>query len=62
LVKDKVIPVTYNKTSLFLSRLNSEGVIEFLQRENGHTQLFDFIDKREGKGIFIDEKGEVYRA
>ena len=56
------IPVTYAGASLLLTRIKSESIVEFRQLENGHTELFDAIDQRKGKGIFIDTAGKIYRA
>jgi hypothetical protein len=47
---------------LLLSRIKSDGIVEFLKLKNGHIQLFDTLDEREGKGIFIDTMGKIYRA
>jgi hypothetical protein len=59
-VKD--IQVTYEGSALLLTRIKSESIVEFRQRENGHVELFDAIDQRKGKGIFIDTVGKIYRA
>ena len=54
--------VTYGGTPLSLTRLKSEGIVEFRKRDGGETELIDQIDKREGKGMFINGNGELYRA
>lgn len=54
--------VTFGDSPLVLSRIKSESIVEFRKLENGHTLLFDAIDQREGKGMFIDENGKLYRA
>lgn len=54
--------VTYQEVPLLLSRIKSEGIIKFIKLENGHTHLFDSVDLRKGKGIFIDAVGRIYRA
>lgn len=54
--------VTYLEKPLPLTRLKSESIIEFKQMENGHIQLFDQLDRRTGKGIFMNSKGEIYRT
>jgi hypothetical protein len=59
-IADKM--VTFGEKPLSLTRLKSEGIIEFRQMENGHIELFDSIDKREKKGIFIDTDAKIYRA
>ena len=59
-VNDK--SVTYAGIPLALTKIKSEGIVEFRQLENGHTELFDAIDQRKGKGIYIDNEGKIYRA
>ena len=54
--------VTFGGKPLLLTLLKSEGIVEFKQLNNGHIQLFDAIDQREKKGIFIDKEGKIYRA
>lgn len=56
------ILVTYLEKPLPLTRFKSESIIEFKQMKNGHIQLFDQLDRRTGKGIFMNTKGEIYRA
>lgn len=56
------ITVTYKGIPLALKKIKSEGVLIFRQQENGDTELFDTIDLRKGKGIYIDKAGKVYRA
>jgi hypothetical protein len=56
------VVVSYKGTPLQLSRIKSEGIIKFIKLENGHTQLTDSVDRRKGKGIFIDTTGKIYRA
>jgi hypothetical protein len=67
LYKDKTfavddVHVFFVGSPLLLTRIKSEGMIKFIKLDNGHTQLFDTIDRRRGKGIFIDTNGELYRA
>ncbi len=59
-VEDTVVRV--GETPLQLSRLKSEGIVKFIKQGNGDTHLFDSIDQRQGKGIFIDTTGKIYRA
>lgn|GEM_PF-3199701 len=55
--------VTHLGEELLLSRLASEGIIKFVKDEaTSHIELVDTVDTREGKGIFINEKGEIYRG
>jgi len=54
--------VTYGESALLLTRIKSESIVEFRQLDNGHIELFDAIDQRKGKGIFIDGAGKIYRA
>ncbi len=66
--------VTYEKISalaskyikvispLLLTSIKSESVVEFRELQHGHINLFDAIDQRQGKGIFIDSVGKIYRA
>ena len=54
--------VTFGGKPLLLTLIKSEGVVEFRQLSNGDIQLFDAIDQREKKGIFIDREGKIYRA
>jgi len=54
--------VTYLGTFLLLSRIKSEGIIEFTKMDDGSIQLFDKIDQRVGKGFFINLKGQIYRG
>ncbi len=54
--------VTLQGEPLLCTQVKSEGIIVFKPLNNGHIQLFDEVDKREKKGIFIDPKGAVYRA
>lgn len=56
------IEVTFGGKPLPLTLLKSEGIVEFRQLPNGHIELFDGIDQRAKKGIFIDTAGKVYRA
>lgn len=56
------IEVTFGGKPFLLTLLKSEGIVEFRQLGNGHIQLFDGIDRREKKGIFIDTEGKIYRA
>lgn len=56
------VVVSYEGAPLLLSRIKSEGIIKFIKLENWHTQLFDSVDLRKGKGIFIDTTGKIYRA
>lgn len=58
----KGIKVTFSGRPLPISCLQSEGTIEFRQMSNGDVQLYDHFDRRTGKGIFINTKGEIYRA
>lgn len=53
--------VTYRGKEIKIFQLASEGIIEFLRLENGHIELTDSIDKREGKGMLVHE-GRIYRA
>jgi hypothetical protein len=54
--------VTLGGLPLVLSRIKSEGIVRFSKCKNGDTQLADGIDSRQGKGIFIDTAGKIYRA
>jgi hypothetical protein len=54
--------VTYEGETLPLTVMQSEGIVTFVRAGNGDIELFDNIDKRKGKGIFINQKGEIYRA
>jgi hypothetical protein len=56
------VMVTYQGIPLALTKIKSEGIILFRPLENGHVELFDTIDKRKGKGIFIHTDGSIYRA
>lgn len=59
-IGDKV--VTYNDSPLELTRIKGEGIVQFIPREKGIIELGDAIDKREGKGIFIDAEGKIFRG
>ncbi len=54
--------VTYQDKPVALSRIQSEGIVQFIQQEDGVTYLSDSVDQREGKGIFIDANGKIYRG
>jgi len=54
--------VTHKGSPLALTAIKSEGLVLFKQLENGHVQLCDTIDKRQGKGIYINKEGQIYRA
>jgi hypothetical protein len=56
------IEVTFGGKPLLLTLLKSEGIVEFRQLGNGHIELFDAVDQRAKKGIFIDTDGKIYRA
>lgn len=42
--------------------LITEGILRFIPQPNGHVKVTDGVDKREGKGMFIDLMGRLYRA
>jgi len=54
--------VTYAGHAILLSNFKSEGIITFRPLPSGDICLSDDSDHREGKGMFIDPKGEIYRA
>jgi hypothetical protein len=54
--------VTFEGKSLSLTRIRSEDILKFIRLENKHIELIDRLDEREGKGVFIDPDGQVYRA
>ncbi len=56
------IEVTFGGKPFLLTLIKSEGIVEFRQLDNGHIELFDAVDQREKKGIFIDTEGKIYRA
>ena len=56
------VRVTHESIPLALTRIKSEGIVLFKPLENGHVELYDTIDRRQGKGIFINKEGSIYRA
>ena len=54
--------VTHGEIPLALTKIKSEGIVTFRQFESGHIGLFDAIDQRKGRGIYINREGKIYRA
>lgn len=54
--------VKWKGEPLSLSRLLTEHVFSLRRLDNGHIAFYSDGDKRVGKGIFVDEEGEIYRA
>ena len=53
--------IKFKNERIKISRILSEGVSEFKKLSSGHVQIVDNHDKRIGKGIYIDENGNIYR-
>ncbi len=56
------LPVTFAGEQIALSRLKSEGILQFRRLSNGIVHIYDSVDKREGMRMFISSNGGIYRA
>lgn len=60
-------PVTWKGNPLNIAKIQSEGKIIFVPGciypdKRTDLELFDSWDQRDGKGMYINEKNELYRA